>query len=48
MRQVSLINVPGLQDHSVSNHPMHPQRRFHTLPISALDFRFCGLGFAIS
>jgi len=45
--QVSLIHVPGLPDHSASNHQMRPQRRFHTLPLSALGLRFRGPGFAI-
>ena len=39
-KQVSLIHASGLSDHSVSNHPAWPGRRFCTLPLSATGFRF--------
>ncbi len=39
-KQVSLIHASGLSDHSVSNHPAWPCRRFCTLPLSATGFRF--------
>ena len=39
-KQVSLIHASSLADHSVSNHLMHPCRRFRTLPLSSTAFRF--------
>src|SRR2546421_2665242 len=39
-KQVSLIHASSLPDHSVSNHLMHPCRRFRTLPLSPTAFRF--------
>ena len=39
-KQVSLIHASGLSNHSVSNHPTWPGRRFCTLPLSATRFRF--------
>jgi len=44
--QVSPIIRVGLTDHSVSNHPTCPRRRFCTLPLSSTGLRFRGLGFA--
>src|SRR6202048_4970266 len=38
--QVSLIHASSLSDHSVSNHLMHPCRRFRTLPLSPTASRF--------
>jgi hypothetical protein len=37
--EVSLIHASGLLNHSVSKHLVGPDRRFITLPLSAIDFR---------
>ena len=47
--QVSLIHAHILPDHSVSNHPVAPRRRFLTLPLSATASHVAEcLGFAIA
>lgn len=35
-KQVSLLHVHGLPDHSVSTHPMCSHRRFRTLPLRSM------------
>jgi hypothetical protein len=48
-RQISLLHVSVRLCHSNSSHPMLPDGRFHTLPLSAIGYAdsFGGRNFAI-